>query len=285
MCITFFKLSPSSPLKFILGFNREVELTKPTREAAFWEGDENIVGGRDLVQGGACLALNVFTGHIAILTNYAELPFSEKMQFNKKSRGDLVRNWVSSEKPTVTPKEYLQQIISRKADYNPFNLIVGSLKDIDQPFYVIDYTMDEPQQIPFNIYQGMSNSAFQQPYPKVSWGLSQLRSTNPSELPDAVTAVKSVLRCETHHPFHEGYDPEDSIFVRPFSVNGLPIIVGTISTTVITLDDDGKIRLTEWMNYFPEIESSRAEVSHQIDAKSKFKTVNTIDCWIHCSDD
>ncbi len=74
MCITFIKITPNQRIKFVLGFNREVSMERPTKPLHRWEEDTNIVGGRDMIGYGSCLAVNTLTGNIAILTNYSELP-------------------------------------------------------------------------------------------------------------------------------------------------------------------------------------------------------------------
>ena len=73
MCITFFNIdkdpNDNFPYKLFLLFNREEDMSRPTKKLAQWEDDPNIIGGRDLTAKGTWLGLNVKTGNIAILTN------------------------------------------------------------------------------------------------------------------------------------------------------------------------------------------------------------------------
>ena len=274
MCITFLKISPNFRIRFLLGFNREVEISKPTAPLAEWSEDPNILGGRDLVQGGSCLALNKLTGNIAILTNYSE--GSSPKVLGKLSRGDIVRKFVSSSffqdkgwKKQDAPQRYCQEILSEREQYLPFNLIVGNLFHLDAGFYSLDFEMPEPRRVPEDVFIGMSNSTFSSPYLKTRKGEDYLNSTSSksdNESDSALQALEAVLSDTTYYKYHEGYDPEDAIFVRPFKVPKATIVVGTISSTIISLDQEGKLQITEKFNQLtglPEIRlRTEANTSH-----------------------
>ena len=250
MCITFLKISTKSKTRFVLGFNREVEISKPTSPLAQWSEDPNILGGRDLVQKGHCLALNKQTGNIAILTNYSDGPGTKVL--GKLSRGDIVRNFVATDffqKKGYTRAEaaskYVQEILSERHLYLPFNLIVGNLFELQSGFFVLDFTMKSAQRLPEDQYFGMSNSSISSPYTKTVKGVEYLQSslTNPS-LTEA-DSMEAVLKDTTYHKHHDPYDHEDRIFVLPFKIPSATLVIGTISSTIITLTDDGVLQMTE----------------------------------------
>ena len=145
-----------------------------------WSEDPNIVGGRDIVGGGACLALNIATGNIAILTNYCELAASEKFIIGKKSRGDIVRDFVTSDfylrHPDLTKdtsaSKHLTELRDHIKDYNPSNVIYGNIHSLE--FYQFDYLSQQVDRLPHNVFIGMSNSGKQYPYAKVTRGLKFL---------------------------------------------------------------------------------------------------------------
>lgn len=259
MCITFIKISPKDKIKFIIGFNREVELTKPTKQAGYWPDDSNILGGLDLALGGACLALNVKTGHIAILTNFSELPPEKKYVLNKKSRGDLVRNWVKSnfyEEYRWTPEEaaekYMEMVLKDRDLYNPFNFIVGKINDPEMKFHALDFTSDKVQLLEHGKFVGMSNSSFACPYAKLSKGLEFLNKEDTTET-EHNQKLHQLLHSKEHFPQSDKYDPEDSVFVSPFWSIMRRFIIGTISTTIITVDSSNQFTLDEKFYTFPQI--------------------------------
>lgn len=274
MCITFIKLSPNQKNKFLIGFNREVEITKPTKAACFWPSDPNILGGLDLVLGGSCLAFNVVTGHVAILTNYAELPAEEKFRFGVKSRGDLVRNWVQTDFFTSynwsaeeAALKYIEMVKMNRKNYNPFNLIVGSLNDPELRFYGLDFVSEKPVLCEHNKFFGMSNSSFECPYLKLTKGLEFLN--DPLSHEDDILRLEQVLGNKTHYKWHENFDPEDTILVDPFYAS-IGRILGTITTTIISVDKDNNFELKEVMRTFPHI---RFDYDQKVSHRRKLRRV------------
>lgn len=276
MCITFIKLSPKEKLKFIIGFNREVELTKPTRQAGFWPDDQNILGGLDLALGGACLAINVKTGHIAILTNYSELPREELYKLNKNSRGDIVRNWVQSNfydinnwPPEIASQKYMEKVLSERSQYNPFNLIVGKVNDPELKFFGLDFMSNIIEELPHNKFIGMSNSSFKCPYPKLSKGLEYLNN-EVSLANDPKQKLNKLLQNRDNYMAGSRYDPDDSVFVNPYFAEYRLFIIGTISTTVICVDAENSFTLDEKFYTFPQI---RTDQDQSVSSRRKLRRV------------
>jgi uncharacterized protein with NRDE domain len=158
MCLGFFFISSSSsfPIKFLLSFNREENIYRPTKPLSSFEEDENIIGGRDLREKGTWLALNKKTLNIAFLTNFrtpeSQLVFLKGLKF-PKSRGQLISNFVKTsffeKEPNISEiVDYLQQIKKSSEGYGPFNLVIGNIglnvfyyfgnKSIIKDFLIID---------------------------------------------------------------------------------------------------------------------------------------------------
>ena len=276
MCITFFKISKTGKYKFVIGFNREVEMTKPTKNVSYWPDDSNILGSIDLVMGGSCLAFNDKTGHFSILTNYSELPPSKKLVLGKKSRGDLVKGFASSdfyEKQSVSPEDaalsYLKHLPKVRDNYNPFNMIVGNVKDPELKFYALEYFSEEPILLPHDVFSGMSNSSFDKPYLKLEKGLEYLNSEINSEEDDS-KRLEVVMADKTNYNQGTPFDSEDSIFVQPNSSMGRAIVCGTITTAIIAVRNNGAFTYREKRFAFPHILHS---YNQNVDKRVKLRRV------------
>ncbi|MCC5909786.1 MAG: NRDE family protein [Clostridiaceae bacterium] len=123
MCTVLFayKIHPKYDLIF-LG-NRDEFKDRPTAKADFWESHPNILAGIDLEQGGTWAGISK-EGSIAFLTNYRDL---SKEKNSSLSRGYLTRDFLIN---AVSPLQYLQEVQLQHTDYNPFNLVVGTLKEL-----------------------------------------------------------------------------------------------------------------------------------------------------------
>lgn len=136
MCLCFFLISPADlPIKFLLSFNREESIYRPTTPLSSFEEDPNILGGRDRREKGTWLAINKKTLNIAFLTNYrtsqSQMMFLKGLKF-RRSRGELINNFVKSSFFTSDPNvdeiiAFIQKIKENCNDYGPFNLVVGNL--------------------------------------------------------------------------------------------------------------------------------------------------------------
>jgi uncharacterized protein with NRDE domain len=107
---------PGKPL-LLLG-NRDEFRARASAAAAPWNEDPHIVGGRDLVAGGAWLALRA-DGRFAAVTNVRTgLPATAP-----KSRGWLVRDFMLGD---VKPRDFLENVHADVESYGAFNLVVSN---------------------------------------------------------------------------------------------------------------------------------------------------------------
>lgn len=96
------------------------------REAAalhWWGNGSPVLAGRDLQAGGTWLGLNR-DGRLAALTNCRS---STPAAVGKSSRGQLVSNFLEG---TLNGSDFLDQISSTVANYNPFTLLVFDKKTL-----------------------------------------------------------------------------------------------------------------------------------------------------------
>src|SRR3954471_5939337 len=106
---------PDKPL-LLLG-NRDEFRARATASAALWPEDPRIVGGRDLVAGGAWLALRTDGRHAAVTNVRTGLPATAP-----KSRGWLVRDYMLGD---AHPRDFLDTVHADVESYGAFNLVVG----------------------------------------------------------------------------------------------------------------------------------------------------------------
>ena len=123
MCIVTFNQHQHSKYKLIIASNRDEFYERPTAPAHFWGDHPSILAGRDLKEMGTWLGVTK-TGRIAILTNFRDLA-SEQLE--RKSRGNIAKQFLTSEKEPLALFEQLQQ---NKMKYNGFNFVGGTIDQL-----------------------------------------------------------------------------------------------------------------------------------------------------------
>lgn len=117
MCLLLLAFHAIPGCPWLLLGNRDEFHARATSAAAAWPDAPQIIGGRDLEAGGSWLALNR-NGRFAAVTNVR----SGAPRRGPRSRGELVAAFVQGAQP---PAACAAEIADRRADYGPFNLIVG----------------------------------------------------------------------------------------------------------------------------------------------------------------
>ena len=204
------------------------------REAAplsAWDGN-GILAGRDLRAGGTWLGVSD-QGRFALVTNY-RVP--EGPQPGRPSRGALVTDLLEGKSPEGT------------AQMNPFNLVYA---DASTAQFLTNYPY-ECRTLEPGIY-GMSNGAFDRPWPKTLQLNADLEAWLDSGTSDPKTLF-TALMAESPEPgaVHEGEGPE-SVYAPVFIRHP---VYGTRCSTVITIARDGRGRITE-RSYSPGGEPTR----------------------------
>ena len=117
MCLLLIAVNavPGKPL-LLLG-NRDEFRARASAQAAPWQDDARIVGGRDLVAGGGWLALRNDGRHAAVTNVRTGLPATAP-----RSRGWLVRDFVLGD---AAPRAFLDGVHEDVESYGAFNLVVG----------------------------------------------------------------------------------------------------------------------------------------------------------------
>ena len=161
MCLILFAFQQHTDIPLIVLTNRDEYYARPTQHAHWWQGNV-IFAGRDLVSNGTWLGVNR-QGLFSTVTNIRE---PTRFVSQKKSRGDLVKNFLLSKQ---TAKVYLQHLISYDQNYAGFNLLLGNS---DELWFYSNRERDI-RPIKSGIY-GISNGHFDEPWPKVVTGKLEL---------------------------------------------------------------------------------------------------------------
>jgi uncharacterized protein with NRDE domain len=117
MCLLLLAFDVAADRPWLLLGNRDEFHARPTAPAHAWIDAAGIIGGRDLQAGGTWLALNR-NGRFAAVTNVR----TGQPPNGARSRGELVAQFLAG---AQTPLDYAAVVAASRAQFGPFNLIVG----------------------------------------------------------------------------------------------------------------------------------------------------------------
>ena len=166
MCLIVFALRARGDLPLVIAANRDEFYARPTAAAAPWPDFPDVIGGRDLREGGSWLGITR-AGRWAAVTNFREVVPARP---GAPSRGALVADFLTGD---LSPAAYLAALAPRAASFHGFNLLVGDPEGVrwfsnrggDHPLHDRDL---EP-----GVY-GLSNHLLNTPWPKVEAGRADL---------------------------------------------------------------------------------------------------------------
>jgi uncharacterized protein with NRDE domain len=118
MCLILlaWRAHPDYPLVF--AGNRDEAYERPSAAAAFWTGEPEIYGGRDLEMGGTWLGITR-SGRIAAVTNYRD---GTAAASTARSRGELTAAFLRG---SEDPHAYLERVAPRGKEYRGYTLVAG----------------------------------------------------------------------------------------------------------------------------------------------------------------
>ena len=239
MCLILFGYKISRKYPLILAANRDEFYQRPTDRMHFWQSNPSILAGKDLDQGGTWFGVNK-NGTFAALTNYRD-PAAIKQ--NAPSRGEIIIDFLESKKPSET---YFNAV-KKKADlYNGFNLIFGSKEEL----FWFSNLKNTIEKISPGIH-GLSNRFLDTPWPKVASGkraLEQVINENISSESLFSILTDQSIPDDSLLP-HTGVELEWERILSPLFIQS--DIYGTRSSTVMLMDKDSNIEITE-RTYDPE---------------------------------
>ncbi len=176
MCLIAWNWQPGSATPLLLLANRDEFYQREAAPLHWWEGGQ-VLAGRDLQAGGTWLGVNR-SGQLAALTNY-RLPAKDLT--TRPSRGALLTDFLFGQRNAA---EYLDSLLQRAGDYNPFNLLVFDGKQL--------MGLESRHRRVLTLLPGIggvSNADFDTPWPK----LLKLKKGLQTQILGARTAVPELL--------------------------------------------------------------------------------------------
>ncbi|GAB4396079.1 MAG: NRDE family protein [Microscillaceae bacterium] len=235
MCLIGFSWKQHPVYKLVLVANRDELYQRPTQALHFWESDPGLLAGKDLEGGGTWLGIHQ-QGRFAALTNYRDpahiLP-------QAPSRGDLPLQYLVRASP---PAQYLEALMSKAQAYNGFNLLVSDLESL---CYYSNYA-EGYQVLPPGLY-GLSNHLLDTDWFKVRRLKAKLQQVLQDKNPED-TALLALMH-DPSPPAQEadiqqtGLSLAQERMLAPMFIQSPHY--GTHSTTVVKIDYDHNIQLTE----------------------------------------
>jgi len=162
MCILFIGVEQHPNFPLIVAANRDEFHARPTQASGFWEQYPSVLAGKDLQAGGSWMGVSK-KGKLAALTN---IRAPDKERSNAVSRGELVMNFLNSD---ISANDYLKTLSTSSSDYNGYNLLFGSLDNLQ----VYNNFEDSVYSLSKGVY-GLSNANLNSPWPKLDLGRSEL---------------------------------------------------------------------------------------------------------------
>ncbi|KAK9838874.1 hypothetical protein WJX74_005036 [Apatococcus lobatus] len=167
MCVAFLLLDSHPDLSFLLAFNRDEYLARPTQPAHWWPEHPDILASKDLQGGGTWLGLSR-KGKFALLTNVREVDFAKVK--DAASRGGLPVAFLTS---SQSPLDFLGNI--KKQEYNGFNMVVGDLCTSEVGYVTNRGQHQQPIPLQPGLHGISNGSSLQQEWTKVQRGKSILQ--------------------------------------------------------------------------------------------------------------
>jgi uncharacterized protein with NRDE domain len=159
MCLAAIALDASRRFPLVVAANRDEFFGRPTARLGWWSaGDSSIdvLGGRDLQEGGTWLGLTV-AGRMALLTNVRQ---PDRFDPLAPSRGEIVPLWLRGD---LAADRFWSRVAL--SGYNGFNLIAADF--VRGECFWASNQRAHPMRLERGIY-GVSNAELDTPWPKVT---------------------------------------------------------------------------------------------------------------------
>jgi uncharacterized protein with NRDE domain len=232
MCLLVFAVRAHPRLPLIVAGNRDEFHARPTQAAHWWPDKPDIVGGRDLQAGGTWLAVTR-DGRFAAVTNHRD---AHRESAGLRSRGHLITGFLDS---TGAAADYVESVDG--SAYAGFNLLVsdgrsaaylsnrgGGLRELQPGIY------------------GLSTATLDEPWTKVTRTRSGLAELIERDNVNESSLMR--LLGDREKASADEVETNGLSFAMAHALTA-PFIVhpeyGTRCSTVMTIDDAGKVRFLE----------------------------------------
>ncbi|MEN8248916.1 MAG: NRDE family protein [Bacteroidota bacterium] len=234
MCLIFLAYNQHPEYPLIIAANRDEFLNRPAKPLDYWDDNSNILAGRDKVAGGTWMGITR-SGYFALLTNYRD---PKNLKSNVPSRGKLVSGYLMGD---FNPPSYLKALFASAANYNGYNIILGTL---DDPWYFSSGD-DRITRLGSGIY-GLSNAFLDTKWPKVERGKEKFKQIISQDKisTDALLEMmqdKSLAEDKQLPDTGVGYEIEKQLSAMFIDMEGY----GTRSTTILLNHKSGEVEMIE----------------------------------------
>ncbi|AKS41290.1 NRDE family protein [Wenzhouxiangella marina] len=233
MCLIAFSFNPDASPYLVLVANRDEFHARSTAPLAWWEGKSSILAGRDLQAGGTWLGTRR-DGRWAAVTNVRD-PAAPP---GRESRGALPLDFLEGDR---SPETYARQIESRRADFGPFNLLVG---DSGTVWYVSSSGPALPVEPGVH---ALSNGRLDSPWPKSQRVSRALKGLLASESVIEVDADRWFHLMQDREPAPDEALPDTGVGLEMERFLSSPFILseryGTRSSSLLVLGEDSGLAI------------------------------------------
>jgi uncharacterized protein with NRDE domain len=235
VCLILFASGAHPQFPLIVAANRDEAYARPAAPAGFWDDAPHVCAGRDLEQGGTWLGISR-SGRFAAVTNYRQgVPRST----SRRSRGELTHHFLAG---TDSPADYVLRVAERREEYNGFSLIAGTAREL----YFYSNRGGAAQRVSPGVH-GLSNHLLDEPWPKVTAGVTILNELLDARESEIVESLSAVLADRTPAPdYRLPSTGVDRIRERALSAAFIAgDAYGTRASTILLVRADGHVLLRE----------------------------------------
>ncbi len=232
MCLLVFALRTHPRLPLIVAGNRDEFHARPTQAAHWWPDKPDIVGGRDLQAGGTWLAAHR-SGRFAAVTNHRD---ARRERSGLRSRGHLVTGFLDADGGAM---RYVESIDGNA--YAGFNLLVADGRSAGY----LSNRGGGLRELQPGVY-GLSNATLDEPWTKVTRTRSRLADLVRKDDVNESSLIR--LLGDREKASADEVETNGLSFSMAHALTA-PFIVhpeyGTRCSTVMTIDDAGRVRFLE----------------------------------------
>jgi uncharacterized protein with NRDE domain len=238
MCLLVLAWRCHARHRLVVAANRDEFHARPSAPLGPWDVPSGVIGGRDLLAGGAWFAVDA-RQRFGIVTNFRE--FGRRKR-SAPSRGGLIPAFLSGD---AGPADYLRQLETDAPGYAGFNLLLG---DRDSLWYASNRADQFARELSPGIY-GLSNEFLDTPWPKLLRVRARFTSLLADPLCDDDRRLAASLfeTLADREPAPPDTVPPGDLSPRWARTLSAPFVLdptfGTRCSTVLTVD--GTLRITE----------------------------------------
>lgn len=235
MCLVVFGLHAHPRYPLVVAANRDEFVARPSEPAAFWQGYDGLLAGRDLVAGGTWMGVTR-SGRFAALTNVRD-PLA--FEASAPSRGDLVVRFLAG---AEEPVAHMRRLAAEGSRRNGFNLLAAA----NGRLAWFSNAGGEPREVEAGVH-AMSNALLDTPWPKVrrsASGLARILGRQDELDPEELFALLA-----DREPAPDGELPDTGVGLATEQILSSPFIAapgyGTRGSTLLLVTPAGRATFLE----------------------------------------